>query len=83
MSPATAQDAHHHEGAKAPTGIEPFRGSGAFIAENDEAMERMMTAMHVSPTGDVDHDFVAMMIPHHQGAIDMARADSRLSFVFD
>ena len=26
------------------------------------------------PTGDVDHDFVEMMVPHHQGAIDMARA---------
>jgi uncharacterized protein (DUF305 family) len=34
----------------------------------------MMTDMHVAPTGDVDHDFAAMMIPHHQGAIDMATA---------
>ena len=28
--------------------------------------------MAVRPTGDVDVDFVAMMVPHHQGAIDMA-----------
>jgi len=28
----------------------------------------------VKSTGDVDADFVAMMIPHHQGAIDMALA---------
>jgi len=28
--------------------------------------------MTVSPTGDIDRDFVHMMIPHHQGAIDMA-----------
>jgi uncharacterized protein (DUF305 family) len=26
-------------------------------------------------TGNTDQDFVAMMIPHHQGAIDMARAE--------
>src|SRR5262249_5206206 len=30
--------------------------------------------MAVNPTGDVDADFVAMMVPHHQGAIDMAVA---------
>ncbi len=38
-----------------------------------------MAAMHVPATGDVDRDFVAMMIPHHQGAIDMARAVLRSS----
>jgi uncharacterized protein (DUF305 family) len=30
--------------------------------------------MTVKPTGDIDRDFVAMMVPHHQGAIDMAQA---------
>jgi hypothetical protein len=45
-----------------------------FLAENDAAMAKMMTAMEIKPSGDVDHDFVAMMVPHHQGAIDMARA---------
>ena len=34
----------------------------------------MMAGMDVKPTGDVDRDFVAMMVPHHQGAIDMAQA---------
>ena len=34
-----------------------------------------MTDMAVKSTGDVDHDFVAMMVPHHQGAIDMAQAE--------
>ena len=28
----------------------------------------------VKPTGDIDRDFVDMMVPHHQGAIDMAKA---------
>jgi uncharacterized protein (DUF305 family) len=45
-----------------------------FYAENDAAMNRMMDAMTIKPTGDVDRDFTAMMIPHHQGAIDMAVA---------
>jgi len=45
-----------------------------FLAENDAAMKKMMIGMAVKPTGDVDVDFVAMMVPHHQGAIDMALA---------
>ena len=45
-----------------------------FLAENDAAMKKMMNDMAVQPTGDVDSDFVAMMVPHHQGAIDMAIA---------
>ncbi|WP_174362782.1 DUF305 domain-containing protein [uncultured Caballeronia sp.] len=48
-----------------------------FLAENDEAMTRMMDAMTIKPSGDVDHDFVGMMLPHHQGAIDMAQAELR------
>src|SRR5437899_2844150 len=49
----------------------------AFIAENDAAMTKMMAGMGVKPTGDIDRDFAAMMIPHHQGAIDMALAELR------
>jgi Domain of unknown function (DUF305) len=45
-----------------------------FLAENDAAMNKMMADMTVKPTGDVNRDFVDMMIPHHQGAIDMAKA---------
>jgi hypothetical protein len=37
-------------------------------------MTKMMADMAIKPTGDVDHDFVEMMVPHHQGAIDMAQA---------
>src|SRR6266702_8926704 len=46
-----------------------------FLSENDAAMNKMMADMTIKPTGDVDRDFVAMMVPHHQGAIDMARAE--------
>jgi hypothetical protein len=45
-----------------------------FLAENDAAMDKMMKDMAVKASGDVDRDFVAMMTPHHQGAIDMAEA---------
>jgi len=48
-----------------------------FITENDAAMAKMMTGMDIKPSGDVDADFVAMMVPHHQGAIDMALAQLR------
>lgn len=37
-------------------------------------MEKMMRDMHADPpSGDPDIDFLVMMIPHHVGAIDMAR----------
>jgi uncharacterized protein (DUF305 family) len=35
----------------------------------------MMKSMKVNPTGNADIDFVLMMIPHHQGAIDMAKLE--------
>lgn len=48
-----------------------------FSAAMDTAMDRMMAGMHATPSGNVDRDFVAMMVPHHQGAIDMAIAELR------
>ena len=47
----------------------------SFMAENQAAMSRMMMDMAVKPSGNVDADFTAMMIPHHQGAVDMAEAE--------
>lgn len=49
----------------------------AFLAENDAAMTKMMNDMAAKPSGDIDRDFVAMMAPHHQGAIDMAVIELR------
>jgi len=42
-----------------------------------DASARMHAAMAVPFTGDPDRDFARMMIPHHQGAIDMAVAELR------
>ena len=39
------------------------------------SMKTMMNNMNVKPTGKPDRDFVLMMIPHHQGAIDMAKVE--------
>lgn len=57
-----------------PAYAAPPAGEAAFLAENDAAMTKMMKDMDVQPTGDIDRDFVAMMTPHHQGAIEMAQA---------
>jgi len=68
---ASAQEMHHDAG-HAP----PPRGTGAagFAAEMAAGMQRMMRDMHAPGyTGNPDIDFLAMMIPHHEGAIEMAR----------
>jgi hypothetical protein len=46
-----------------------------FLAENDAAMNKMMADMTIKPSGDIDRDFVVMMVPHHQGAVDMAKTE--------
>lgn len=55
----------HGAGPPAPAG---------FGAEMHAAMIKMSKDMEASPmTGDPDRDFLAMMIPHHEGAVEMAR----------
>lgn len=65
---AAAQEPGHGAGAA------PAADEAPFLTENAAAMDKMMADMAVKPTGDIDADFTAMMIPHHQGAIDMAVA---------
>lgn len=62
--------------ARADT-LSDFSADEALIDEDNSAMSRMMAGMAVTPTGNIDRDFVAMMVPHHQGAIDMAQAELR------
>jgi uncharacterized protein (DUF305 family) len=53
------------------------RAEMPFLTDNVTAMSKMMVDMGIKPSGDVDRDFVAMMVPHHQGAIEMAQAELR------
>lgn len=46
-----------------------------FVDRVKAAMATMMAGMAIAPTGDADRDFVAWMVPHHQGAVDMAQAE--------
>lgn len=73
-------------GGVAPTGAAICCSSGGtdaadsarqFLMENQRAMDRMMAGMAAQPSGNVDTDFAAMMIAHHQGAIDMAVLELR------
>ena len=64
-------------GVHAASPAEPLADEAQFLAGNQAAMGKMMAGMDVKPSGDVDRDFAAMMIPHHQGAIDMAEAELR------
>jgi uncharacterized protein (DUF305 family) len=49
----------------------------SFLASTQASMRTMMAGMERTPRGDVDQDFIGQMIPHHQGAIDMAKAELR------
>jgi len=54
--------------------ITPTSSSPSFEQQMAETMRKMDQDMVAAPlTGDPNHDFSAMMIPHHQGAIDMAK----------
>jgi uncharacterized protein (DUF305 family) len=48
----------------------------SFMHSLEESMNRMDSGMKSAPmNGNIDHDFATMMMPHHQGAIDMAKSE--------
>lgn len=70
--PALAQQSHQGHGAARPAANEPA-STREFRAAND----RMHRDMNIRFTGNADRDFAAAMIPHHQGAIEMAQIQLR------
>ena len=70
-----ADDTHHQTSAPL---MRTDPNAQEFAAQIDRPMERMHAGMAAAkPSGDLDRDFAAMMIPHHQGAVDMAEIQLR------
>lgn len=72
-----APSAHHHGHGHSPVAA-PLPATSAgyelFRADMHAAMTKMMADMHATPpSGNPDIDFLVMMIPHHWGAVEMAR----------
>ena len=71
--PSHVMAQEHHPSAPSAAAVD----EAPFWKENEAAMIKMMNDMAIKPTGDIDRDFAVMMIPHHQGAIDMAISELR------
>ena len=73
-TPALAQHAGHgSHGGHAGHGAAPAATESAATKAYKAANDAMHRDMNVPLTGDADVDFARSMIPHHQGAIDMAK----------
>ena len=77
------QGMRHHHGAEPTAASTAAKDAPVFIASTekpfsglmDDAMAVMDHGMtHALMNGKTEHDFITMMMPHHQGAVDMAKA---------
>ena len=59
-------------GALAICRVSPDAPDPTFYSEMSSVNARMHAGMEIEPSGNTDRDFARMMIPHHQGAIEMA-----------
>jgi uncharacterized protein (DUF305 family) len=72
---ALASDSHQHQQLPSESAAATHLSSQTFDGLLAQAMDRMHAAMTAEPmTGQADRDFLAAMVPHHQGAVDMAKA---------
>jgi uncharacterized protein (DUF305 family) len=66
-----------HQGHHASPSPQRGAADGPSTREFRAANERMHRDMSIAYSGNADRDFAAGMIPHHQGAIEMARIQLR------
>ena len=75
VSVSRAQAPHQHEISPSQGLPSPSIAPASFTSLMMQAIEHMHRDMSIVPSGDPDRDFAAMMIPHHQGAVDMAKIE--------
>jgi uncharacterized protein (DUF305 family) len=75
MTFACSEHEDEHGAMSMPSGVEPSAGDEKAVDLYEESRMTMHHAMNVAPSGNADVDFAANMLPHHIGAVDMAKVE--------